>query len=86
MEITLEISYFPLVADYQQPVDDFIGALEKNPGISVEPGMMSTVLTGPYDEIMKLVHHEMKPLLEKYPSVFTLKISNSCRTCKRGRY
>ncbi|MFW6371630.1 MAG: hypothetical protein ACOC10_10555 [Bacteroidota bacterium] len=86
MEITVEISYFPLVEDYQQPVNDFIGALEKYTMISKESGVMSSILTGPYEEVMKMVHHEMKPLMEKYPSVFTLKISNSCHTCRKGNY
>lgn len=82
MEITVEISYFPLSENHQKAVNDFIGALNKNELIKVKPEMMSSLLTGPYEEIMNLLQREMKPFMEKYPSVFSLKISNACSECK----
>ena len=82
MEITVEISYFPLSENHQQAVNDFIGALSENARIKVEPGIMSSLLIGSYEEIMELLQHEMKLFMEKYPSVFTLKISNSCISCR----
>lgn len=82
MEITVEISYFPLMETHQQPVDEFIAAINNNNKITIETGMMSSLLTGPYEAIMELLHREMKPFMEKYPSVFTLKLSNSCSACR----
>ncbi|MFW6289431.1 MAG: hypothetical protein ACOC0R_00570 [Mariniphaga sp.] len=82
MEITVEISYFPLLENHQQPVNDFIGALNKSEKVKVEAGLMSSLLTGSFEDIMKLLHLEMKPFMEKYPSVFTVKVSNSCSVCK----
>lgn len=82
MEISVEISYFPLTDNHLQPVDDFIAAITKSKKVKIEPGIMSSLLTGPYDEIMKLLHCEMKPFMEKYPSIFTLKLSNSCSVCE----
>ncbi len=83
MEITVEISYFPLSENHQQQIDEFINALNKNNSIKIEPGMMSSLLTGPYDEVMKLLLREIKPFMVKYPSVFILKMSNSCSACAK---
>lgn len=81
MEITVEISFYPLKDNYLAPVKHFIQELEENPGIAVEPGKMSTLLTGRYEEVMDLLHRKLKLFLENYLSVFTLKISNSCKAC-----
>lgn len=43
---------------------------------------MSSLLTGNYEDVMELLNCQLKPFLEKYPSVFMLKISNACKTCK----
>ena len=81
MEITVEISYYPLMELYQKPVDNFIHELSENKNITMESGIMSSVVTGLYEEVMNLLQQKLKPFMEKYPSVFCLKISNSC-ACK----
>ena len=82
MEVTVEISFYPLVDNYNEPVREFIEEIAKNKKIVVEPGTMSTLLTGQYDDILKLLDQKIKYFMEKYPSVFTIKISNSCKSCK----
>lgn len=82
MEITVEISYYPLMDDYEKPVDSFIEKLAENDKITIEYGTMSSLLTGRYEDVMELLNLQLKPFLEEYPSVFTLKISNACATCK----
>ena len=82
MEVTVEISFYPLVDNYNEPVREFIEAIANNKKIVVEPGTMSTLLTGQYDDIMKLLDQKLKYFMEKYSSVFTIKISNSCKSCK----
>jgi uncharacterized protein YqgV (UPF0045/DUF77 family) len=79
MEITVEISYYPLKDNYLAPVEHFIQELEENPGITVEPGTMSTLISGRYEDVMELLHRKLKLFMEKYPSVFALKISNACK-------
>ena len=79
MEITVEISYYPLKDNYLAPVEHFIQELKEKPGITVQPGTMSTLITGSYEEVMELLHRKLKHFMEKYPSVFTLKISNVCK-------
>jgi uncharacterized protein YqgV (UPF0045/DUF77 family) len=82
MEITVEISFYPLSDNFNEPVREFIEAIANNKKIVVEPGTMSTLLTGQYDDIMKLLDQKLKYFMEKYSSVFTIKISNSCKSCK----
>jgi uncharacterized protein YqgV (UPF0045/DUF77 family) len=82
MEITVEIGYYPLMNDYEKPVEKFIERLAENKKITLECGTMSSLLTGQYENVMELLNQILKPYLEKYPSVFTLKISSACKTCK----
>jgi uncharacterized protein YqgV (UPF0045/DUF77 family) len=82
MEITIEIGYYPLMNGYKKPVENFIEKLAENKTVTIECGTMSSLLTGSYEDVMELLNKQLKPFLEKYPSVFTLKISSACKTCK----
>ena len=77
MIITVEISYYPLTAEFGTPIDEFLLQLQQE-GVMVEIGTMSTLITGEYVLVMDLLNKSMSALMEKYPSVFTLKISNTC--------
>ncbi len=77
MIITAEISYYPLTNDYSTPVEQFIQALAKA-DITIETGKMSTILTGDYHDIMKLLTDSMDELMREYPSIFNIRISNAC--------
>ncbi|MGC9470061.1 MAG: hypothetical protein ACP5D1_00810 [Bacteroidales bacterium] len=79
MNISLEISYYPLTEQYSTPIKGFIDGLGSDHRISVQPGPMSTLISGDYDVVMEDLVHQLKPLLEKYPSVFTMKLSNACK-------
>ncbi len=81
MEITVEIGYYPLMNDYEKPVENFIEKLARNKKITLECGIMSSLITGRYEDVMELLNQQLKPYLEKYPSVFTLKISSTCKIC-----
>lgn len=77
MIVSIEISYYPLLSDFINPVNLFIDKVSQD-GIKVEIGKMSSVLTGEYAVIMKIITETMGDLMKTYPSVFTLKISNTC--------
>ena len=79
MQITLEISYYPLVDKYDEPVKKLIGKMRENERVNIEAGVMSTMISGNYDDVMDMVMRSMKSLMEEYPSVFNLKISNACK-------
>jgi uncharacterized protein YqgV (UPF0045/DUF77 family) len=83
IQISLEISYYSLTDDYKTPVKEFLEVLGKKPKISVETGTMSTSLAGEYDEVMEILTGSMRELMGKYPSVFCIKISNACSSCKK---
>ena len=78
MDVSVEISFYPLVSAYGPPVSEFISRLKARPDIEVVPGGMSTVVIGGYDEVFGALNEEIKVSMEKHPSVFTLKIANSC--------
>ncbi len=82
MEITVEISYYPLKEAYNKPVNEFIDVIAKNKKVIIETGTMSTIISGGYGNVMLLLVETIKPFMEKYPSVFNLKITNACKTCK----
>ncbi len=81
MQITVEISYYALQKNYNGPVTELIGIISKYPGIKIRTGTMSTFITGNYDDIMKMLTLSIKPMIEKYSSVFVIKISNACNEC-----
>jgi uncharacterized protein YqgV (UPF0045/DUF77 family) len=83
MEITVEISYYPLDQEYETPVLDFILLLQEESKVKVEPGHMSTLIAGEYEDVMNLLSESIRPFMEKMPSVFALRITNACKTCKR---
>jgi uncharacterized protein YqgV (UPF0045/DUF77 family) len=79
MQITVEISYYPLSDQYKKPINDLLDRLLKHPDVGITTGIMSSVLAGEYDVVMNVLTREIKPLLEKYPSIFILKIGNACK-------
>lgn len=78
MIVTVEISYYPLSDNYNAPISDFIDKLIKNNKIKVDPGKMSSTITGEYSEVMNTLSSAMKDLMESNASVFNIKISNAC--------
>ena len=81
MEITLEISYYPLQNEYDKLVSEFIEDLLKYRNIQINTGIMSSLVTGEYNDVMDALRDSMLPFLEKYPSVFRLSVASACKTC-----
>jgi len=77
MIITVEISYYPLTENYSKAVNSFLERISKS-DITIDMGKMSTVLIGEYEVIFELLNNSIYKLMEDYPSVFNIKISNSC--------
>jgi uncharacterized protein YqgV (UPF0045/DUF77 family) len=76
MYTTVEISYYPLSHEFIQPVEQFLAELAN---LQVEVGTMSSLVSGEYKDIMQTLIPAMEKLMQAYPSVFTLKISNACQ-------
>jgi uncharacterized protein YqgV (UPF0045/DUF77 family) len=78
MKITIEISYYSFLSNYKIPVREFLEVLKQDEYIAIETGIMSTIIKGEYNHMMSLLTDKIRLFIEKYPSVFVLKISNAC--------
>ena len=56
----IEISIYPLNADYIPPIQDFIHRLNLNKNITVKTNATSTHIVGEYDEVMDILQKEIK--------------------------
>ena len=66
MKTTVELSKYPLNADYEPPILDFIGRLNVHQNITVKTNATSTHVVGDYDEVMVILQKEIKQSFEKY--------------------
>lgn len=78
MNVAVEVSLYPLSDAFEKTVDDFLALLAENNKIHIEPGKMSSILTGEIAEIMDTLSQAMKVVFSDGPAVFNLKISNCC--------
>lgn len=77
MKTTIEISNYPLNADYIPPIKDFIERLNKNKNITVKTNATSTHIVGDIDEVFGILHKEIKNSFEKYGKmIFVMKVLN----------
>jgi uncharacterized protein YqgV (UPF0045/DUF77 family) len=74
MEISVEISFYPLMEGYEQTIIQFIKALKKETKISVEVNGMSTQVFGDDAIIMPLLHQEMMKSLQEQKGIFVMKV------------
>jgi hypothetical protein len=81
MQISVDISLYPLKEmGYEQPILDFIAALEKEPKVDIVRNELSTQIHGDYAIIMKLLQEEIYTVFEELPdSVFVLKLVGNNR-------
>lgn len=77
MQVTLEISKYPLDKDYKKPIKDFIKRINANPDFTVVTSATNTQISGDYELVMPLVQTEIKTSFEKYGKVvFVIKVFN----------
>ena len=82
MEISVQISYYPLNEEFNSIVEDYITQLSQVPGLQIQTGMMSSLITGDYDLVMNTLKDTMYPYLAKYQSVFTITVASACKQCE----
>ena len=86
MKTTVEISLYKLQEknskdNYKVIVKEFLNKIN-NKNLEIETNGLSSIIYGDYSDIMELLNNEVKRFLEKYRSVFVLKISRG--TLKYG--
>jgi uncharacterized protein YqgV (UPF0045/DUF77 family) len=75
LEIGVEISLYPLNADYIPPIQDFIDRLNAAARFKVVTNTMSTQVFGSYDDIFNVLVKEIRETFEhNAKAVFVMKV------------
>ena len=84
MDISVDISLYPLKGEYEAAILEFIAALEKEELVEVVRNELSTQIYGEYHTIMRLLEQEILSVFKEIPhSVFVIKLVGNNR---RGLY
>jgi len=85
MEISVDISMYPLQKDFEAPILAFIEMLEVEERVEVVRNELSTQVHGDYKVIMALLEKEMFSVFTEIPdSIFVLKFVGNNRQGKLG--
>ena len=77
MECSIEISMYPLNADYKPTISNFIKRLSKHPFITIKTNGISTQVFGDYKRVMNAINTEIKNTFTKEGKVvFNMKVIN----------
>lgn len=77
MNISVEVSYYPLKVDYIHPIKDFIARMNRYENLKVETNNMSTQVFGEYFEVMDALRDEIYKSFDLPHSIFVMKIINA---------
>ncbi|AMX03829.1 hypothetical protein [Microbulbifer thermotolerans] len=66
MQLSVEISMYPLKDEYIPSIQDFIDRLNSYPELRVITNTMSTQVFGDYDLLMDILKREMRSAYEKH--------------------
>jgi uncharacterized protein YqgV (UPF0045/DUF77 family) len=77
MNISVEISYYPLKDEFIPPIKDFIERLNTYSNLVVKTSGMSTQVFGEYFNVMDILTKEIHQSFEVPHSVFILKVVNT---------
>lgn len=81
MRVSVDISLYPLDADFSRLVLDFIDRISQVEGITILRNTLSTQVFGEYNAVMTLLQQEMATTFAELPhSVFVLKIVGNDRS------
>ncbi len=80
MEVTVEVSLYPLRDDYEQVVLDFINSMHHHEGLRIETNGLSTQIFGEYDQVFDALKTEMKELYQKQQAVLVMKMGRGTLT------
>ena len=77
MQVSIDVSLYPLNEKFISSIDDFISGLKKYDNIEVRTNSMSTQLFGEFDDLMSILKIEIeKTFRSDFNSVLNLKIVN----------
>ncbi|WP_115718799.1 hypothetical protein [Gallaecimonas mangrovi] len=73
MNLSVEISMYPLADNYIPPIQGFIDELNRHPELQVITNTMSTQVFGPYDTVLMVVGEAMKAYHQTAKASFVCK-------------
>jgi len=77
MQSTMEISMYPLDAQYKDHIRSFIKKVQSFPGVKVRVNGISTQIFGEFDELIAILQSPVKEELEKEMGVvFVMKLTS----------
>jgi uncharacterized protein YqgV (UPF0045/DUF77 family) len=79
MDIGVEISLYPLKADFVPVIHEFLERVNRVPQLRVVTSSMSTQIFGPFDAVMQLLQQELRTTFETLAvandkAVFVMKV------------
>ena len=79
MDIGVEISLYPLRADFVPVIHEFLERVNRAGQLRVVTNSMSTQIFGPFDAVMQMLHGELRTTFEQLGSgsdkgVFVMKV------------
>lgn len=75
MNVSIDISMYPLNPDYKPSIQEFIDRLKSYNEVTIHENNMSTQVFGAYKTVMKIVQDEIERASEKEPKVvFAMKL------------
>ena len=78
MQVAVDISLYPLDAEFIPPIKDVIARLAAHEGVEIETNRMSTQLRGDYEVVMPILTAEIRKTFVDVPkAVFAIKILNN---------
>ena len=78
MKVAVDISLYPLDADFIPPIKDVIDRLNEHDELEVWTNAMSTQLVGDFDIVMDVLRKELGTSFEQLPkAVFVMKMFNN---------
>ena len=81
MRTAVEISLYPLTADYVPPIKDFIERLNRHPGLQVVTNAMSTQVAGEHDAVFGALMAETRTTFAGgHRAVFVMKVLGGAPT------
>jgi len=75
MQVTVEVSLYPLTENFEQVVIDYIQEIKKTAEIKVEVNGLSTQIFGEYDLVMKTLAKVNKKTFEENKCVVQMKMA-----------
>ncbi len=78
MQVAVDISLYPLDADFIPPIKDVIARLNEHEGLEVRTNAMSTQVIGEFDDVMNALRQEIGSTFEQLPkAIFVMKMLNN---------